>query len=263
MEPLQPRYEGGIVAGLAGGAEDFTLMWAETLLRQIDRVQAARTDHQRLGRWFERYDETEGAPDGAELAAASRTLWAEQHTLIWMSNQLRQWSDRLHTELREAADVEARGEGQVDEAQGDENRGPVDELDTADPPWLRDLRNAVEHLNDATIVLTRTEHPAVPDTTDGADFSVTPITTSVDATPGEMPAKKKNDKNRSLRALPGSTLKLVTSDDGPLFGLIDIDDLRVQAESAVRGVQALQAEREREAMAEAEDRYWEYFRDDG
>jgi hypothetical protein len=116
----------GIVYGLAGGAEDFVLMWAEALVRQLGRVDAAWERYRLVGRSFEHDEEMDGGASGADLTKASRQLWSEQHTLIWTAHQLHRWVTRLATE------VEA-------------------ELESKPPAALVDLRNALERLDVAQI----------------------------------------------------------------------------------------------------------------
>jgi hypothetical protein len=99
----------------------FVRTWAEAVLREVKRVRKIRKkdaedsrDHDRMEDW---------SPTQEDLERNFRTVWAEEHTLVWAAHQLERWSQRL-----------ARERGQ--------------EPPEADPV-LKSVRNALEHLDDA------------------------------------------------------------------------------------------------------------------
>jgi hypothetical protein len=96
------------------------LMWAEAVVRQVDRVRQQR---KKDGADFHSYDQELGAPMTYEVRRNFRTTQAEEHTLIWAARQLEKWTQRWAIER---------------------DRTP------ADPdPVLADVRNAMEHLYEA------------------------------------------------------------------------------------------------------------------
>jgi hypothetical protein len=56
------------------------LMWAEAVVRQVDRVRQQR---KKDGADFHSYDQELGAPMTYEVRRNFRTTQAEEHTLIW------------------------------------------------------------------------------------------------------------------------------------------------------------------------------------
>ncbi|MEV6900281.1 hypothetical protein [Amycolatopsis sp. NPDC051372] len=97
--------------------------WAEAVLRQAERDNSAWAD---LNQAWDRFDRADGwSSAGDERSKAFRQLWAETHLLVWSARQLESWVARLATE---------RGE-------------PVPTED----PWLKTLRDALEHLNEAEV----------------------------------------------------------------------------------------------------------------
>ena len=144
----------------------FVRAWAESTLRQVERVREVRQEAALLNRQLDR--EWDGDRAKA-LEPLWRQNWTEEHSLVWALHQLERWVSRLARE------------------RGLEPREP-----DAD---LRDLRNALEHLDDA--VLERGHL----------------------AEAGEDPKR-----NRSLRRLPGEKIAIATG--GRLFGTLDLGTLR-------------------------------------
>lgn len=98
----------------------FVRIWAEAVLRQVDRVRAMRKKFHVDDRNYERLEEW--SPTEEDLQRNFRSLWAEEHTLIWAAHQLERWGVRLAQE---------RG-------------GTPPERDDV----LGNVRNALEHLDD-------------------------------------------------------------------------------------------------------------------
>lgn len=99
----------------------FVRAWAEAVLRQLERVRAMRTQDAADSRNYERNEEW--SPTEDHLERNFRSLWTEEHMLVWAARQLEQWSQRLAQE---------RGE-------------QVPQTDKT----LLHLRDALEHLDDA------------------------------------------------------------------------------------------------------------------
>lgn len=171
----------------------FTLMvhsWSESVLRQVDRVREVGRESARLNRQLDRdWD--------SELDAVARGVWrqrwTEEHALVWAIHQLDRWVRRLAKE---------RGEETPEE-----------------DPLLRDVRNALEHLDEA---LFEDEHTAKS---------------------GDDPKM-----NRSLRRLPGGHLGIATG--GKLFGNLELAELEAIARGHLDRLEQEFHEQE-EAMVEA------------
>jgi hypothetical protein len=133
----------------------FVRTWAEAVIRQLERVRDLRemSDADFIAR--EKSEPEWQAVAEEELSHSFRLRWVEEHMLIWASHQLEKWNERL-----------AHGGRQPPQ------RDPV----------LADLRNALEHLDEATFV----EGLALP----GGRGS-----------------------NRSLRRLPGASLGIALGND--------------------------------------------------
>ena len=175
----------GAVTAAEETCRSFVQMWAEAVMRQVDRVREARRKARSLGRAYERMEDW--SPDDLDLARSFRAQWTEEQALVWAAHQVERWARRL---------AEERGE----------EPPPRDQV-------LADLRNALEHLDEAEFE----GHHAVP-----------------------------GDRSRSLRALPGSRLLIATREDGFAFGLIDVSELESRALGVVGTV-------EDELMQEAAD----------
>ena len=145
-------------------------------MRQVKRVRQTRDKAAREGRAYERMDPELG-PDELDLARNDRQRWADEQALVRAAHQLERWTRRLAME---------RGDDPM----------PRDRV-------LADLRNALEHLDEADFV-------------GGA------------AVPGEG--------SRSLAALPGGRLSV--SPGGRLaFGLIEVGELERRALALVDAVE--------------------------
>jgi hypothetical protein len=153
----------------------FVQMWAEAVMRQVERVRLVRKKAHSLGRAYERMEDW--SPDELDLARSFRAQWAEEQALVWAAHQVERWARRLAKE---------RGE----------EPPPRDQV-------LADLRNALEHLDEAEFE----GHHAVP-----------------------------GGRSRSLRALPGSRM-LIAARDGLAFGLVDVNELESRALGVVGTVE--------------------------
>lgn len=145
-------------------------------MRQVKHVRQTRDKADRQGRAYERMGPEHG-PDELDLARNARQQWADEHALAWAAHQLERWTRRLAME---------RGEDPM----------PRDRV-------LADLRNALEHLDEADF--------------DGGA-----------AIPGEG--------SRSLASLPGRRL-LMRSGGRLAFGLIEVDELERRALALVDAVE--------------------------
>lgn len=101
----------------------FVQMWAEAVLRQLDRVREMREkDRTDLRNWDRGQ---EGSPTDDDVARNFRILWTEEQILVWAAYQLERWTRRLAIE---------RG------------REP-----TTPDPVLMDVRNALEQLDEVDV----------------------------------------------------------------------------------------------------------------
>jgi hypothetical protein len=188
--------------------ESFVQMWAEAVIRQVQRVHELRARAARDGRNFERNEDW--SPTLDDLAAISRAQWTEEQTLVWAAHQLERWAKRL---------AEERGE---DPPEADE--------------VLTNLRNALEHLDEAEFTNARVPTPGA---VGGWGYSL-----------GASAVPQQGGKNWSLKALPSSGLNISTSEGigSPAFGLIEVGELARRAKAYVQKI-------EDELMAEAES-WW-------
>lgn len=147
----------------------FVRAWAESALRQIDRVREVRQQAARLNRQLDR--EWDASLEKA-LEPLWRQNWTEEHSLVWALHQLERWASRLARE-----------------------RGVEP---TAHNAELRDLRNALEHLDEAVL---NKGHLAEA---------------------GDDPKT-----NRSMRRVAGGNISIATG--GKLFGRLDLGDLETTA----------------------------------
>lgn len=143
----------------------FVRAWAESALRQVERLREISARAATLNRQLDRDWDAELE---STLEPLWRQNWTEAHSLVWALHQLERWATRLASE---------RG---VEPKEAD--------------PQLRDLRNALEHLDEA--VLEKGHLAEAGDDTRA---------------------------NRSLRRLAGGSLSIATG--GRLFGLLNLDDL--------------------------------------
>lgn len=102
--------------------------WAESVMRQVERVRALRKKSHSMGRAYERGF----GPDELDLARIARELFAEEHALVWAAHQVERWAQRLAEERCD-------------------DPPPHDEV-------LANVRNALEHLDEADFE----GHHAVP-----------------------------------------------------------------------------------------------------
>jgi hypothetical protein len=145
-------------------------------VRHVKQVRQTRDKAAREGRAYEKMGPEMG-PDELDLARNARQRWADEQALVWAAHQLERWTRRLALER-------------------DQDPVPRDKV-------LADLRNALEHLDEA-------------DFAGGA------------AIPGEG--------SRSLAALPGGRLSL-RSGGGLAFGLIEVGELERRALALVDAVE--------------------------
>jgi hypothetical protein len=210
--PWRYLRSGSAVSLARVGADDdeqlcqtFVQMWAEAVMRQVQRVNELRAKAARDGRNYERLEEW--SPTLDDLAANSRAQWTEEQTLVWAAHQLEKWAERLAAERFEAPPA-------------------TDEV-------LANLRSALEHPYDADFT---NEVQPMPGTMGGWVYSM-----AGSAVPGEG---KKNRALRALPSsrLDISTVEGVGL---PAFGLIDVDELERRATAYVRKIEdALMADAE-------------------
>src|SRR4051794_18548309 len=162
------RRVGQAVSAAEETAEPLVDVWVEGVRRLVPEVQAVRDS-----RAMDRNDSWPPLT-GHDMFANWRRLWAAQHHLVWAAHQLERWVARLARERRKK----------------------VPKPD----PVLADLRNALEHLDEADL-----------------DEST--------ATASSNPARTK-----SLRKLLGSQLLIGTgANPGRLFDLIDSEEIEQRA----------------------------------
>jgi Family of unknown function (DUF6308) len=181
----------------------FIDVWAEEVRRLARSVQTIREKHAQDLRAAE-YGE-DWSPTDHDLYERFGRLWAAQHHLIWAAHQLERWVARLTRD---------RGEPP-----------PVPD------PVLADLRNALEHLDEAVL--------------DGSSAS----------------AGTDSKANRSLRRLPGSRLLIGTAGSSLLFEIVDPAEIERRALSIATTSDELMAEAEWLA-ADLVHRYFEGRQDD-
>ncbi|MEU2135304.1 hypothetical protein [Streptomyces sp. NPDC018352] len=180
-------------------AKSMVQIWAEAVVRQAARARAIRKKDDTDFRNYERGEDGSSALEN-ELGSSWRTRWAEEHTLVWSAHQLEQWTIRL-------ADV--RGE---------------------DPPAvnenLKNVRNALEHLNEMDLTETTASAPS--------------------------PRRKNDPRGRSLREhFPNETLVLGLGGQ-TLFQLLDPEALDKSAVEILRKVREdLDVDRLRQQEADA------------
>ncbi|WP_433916923.1 hypothetical protein [Streptomyces sp. NBC_01744] len=102
-------------------AAHFVQVWAEAVLRQAARTREVRKRSAIDERAWERQDDWPGLQT-EQIEANWRTVWAEEHTLVWSAYQLERWQARLAKERGEPAPPENKP--------------------------LRLARNALEHLDE-------------------------------------------------------------------------------------------------------------------
>lgn len=163
-------------------ARFFVRTWAEAVLRQAARARAIRHTAEQNSRNYDRMEDW--SPPLHVLEEDFRTQWAEEHQLIWAAHQLERWDARLRRE------------------RGQQPR-PKD-------LFLKTLRDALEHLDDAEFINGRAVAP--------------PILT-----------KRDKSRGRALRDLPGGVLDLVLGGRALVGGVLPqaIEERALQAVRAV------------------------------
>lgn len=168
----------------------FARAWAERLTTQIEAAKTASHRLQEIDRQIEYMEDWSSSESDYE--SAFRALWVECVLTVWIADGLHRWLGRLAKEI------------------GEDPPTPI--------PLLRDLRNALMHLDEASL---DEEGPY-------ADPQGTGI------------------KGKSLRELPKARLLIRTWSPGSrLFDLIDVDQLDTMARKLLD-----QLEAELDAMAE-------------
>lgn len=174
-------------------AQFFIRTWAEAVLRQAARARTIRHTAEQDSRNYDRMEDW--SPPAYVLEENFRTQWAEEHQLIWVAHQLERWDARLRRE---------RGQ-----------RPRPKDL------FLKTLRDALEHLDDAEFVNGQAVAP--------------PILT-----------KEDKSKGRALRNLPGGVLDLLLG-GGTLVG--GVLPLAIE-ERALQIVRAVEEELVEEQLGE-------------
>lgn len=169
-------------------------IWAEAVLRQAESYRQAWS---RLRKAWEQFDRAAGDGDGLldedGRSGAFRQLWAEAHLLVWSARHLELWTARLAKERHE----------------------PVPAAD----PWLKTLRDALEHLDEAEFL----------------NGSAVPGQPALDAL--KDGDKWKDPRWRALLALPGKFLETSIADDGRLFKLVDPERLEQTARNTLERIE--------------------------
>ena len=169
-------------------ASGLTRTWAEAVLRQLKLVKEKRD----VWHYYSVELDMGGEWCLPAIRATFRELWSAEHALVWMAYQMQKWVTRL---------------GQ--EAAGDPHRSYIAEkLDTSEDGLLRDLRNALEHLNEAHFADSRAVPPAI-----------------------------KGKRSWSLKRLPKQSLWIALGHH-KLFGLIDLDVLEQRARAILKVLDA-------------------------
>jgi hypothetical protein len=169
-------------------AEALVDVWVEEVRRLVPEVRAVREKYDRDSRAMDRNDSWPPLTE-QDMFANWRRLGAAQHHLVWAAHQLERWVARLAREER--------------------RRVPKPD------PVLADLRNALEHLDEADL----------------SEFT---------ATASSNPARTK-----SLRKLPGGQLLIGTGGNPRrLFDLIDSAEIEQRAWAITTSTDRLEQEAE-------------------
>ncbi|SEP29678.1 hypothetical protein [Trujillonella endophytica] len=185
-------------------AEALVDVWVEEVRRLVPEVQAVREKYDRDSRAMDRNDSWPPLTE-EDMFANWRRLWAAQHHLVWAAYQLERWVARLARERRQ--------------------KKPKPD------PVLADLRNALEHLDEADL------------------DEFTAMATSNPA------------RTTSLRKLPGGQLLIGTGGNPRrLFNLIDSAEIEERAWAVTTSTDRLEQEGEdyaHDLMARGEWPPWE------
>lgn len=185
----------------------FVRTWAEEVLRQIARVEEVRKS---VSAHYRMLGDEPGITEDF-LEESFREQWAAEHTLVWAAFQLERWRDRLDLE-RSAKDEE---EGTPEEIRREPDR------------QLRQVRNVLEHLDEADFVDGRAVAPPLKEPDDKVkDCPAGP----------RCPRKRRQpqDNHRALRKLDGLDISL---QDGASFCGVESAELRERALGVVRSVE--------------------------
>jgi hypothetical protein len=110
-----------------------TRTWAEAVLRNVASMRRLRERADLQIRQAE-YGE-DWSPTAEDIAVTFREHWAAEHTLVWSAAQHHTWAIRLASELV-----------------GDHRRARIaNSVDATNNRLLKDLRTALEHLDDANV----------------------------------------------------------------------------------------------------------------
>jgi hypothetical protein len=178
--------------------DDIPLMlarsWADATFEMLELSRKRRSDYRSISRTYDRMDGD--AVDLAMLHRAIREVWSTDCLLILSASNLEAWIRKLYRARRRKLPEPLK--------------------------HLKQLRNAIEHLDDANI--------------DEETWTAT--------------ARLQQSKKSGIGALPNQELAIGISGDGLLFGILSHDDL----EGLVRG---LLSELSQELDDYAQD-WWEF-----
>jgi hypothetical protein len=165
----------------------FVRMWAEAVIRQLKRVREQQ-EKSAGDLWLYDHEPLGIAPTNEDLQRNFRVRWAEEHMLIWAAHQLERWVKRLAI---------------------DRGKTPP-----APDPVLADVRNAMEHLDEADF----DEHGT--------------------AVPGSL------GPNWSLRRLPNAQLAIGVGGGRIGGGILAVEELVERALAVVNKIEAEEYARE-------------------
>lgn len=195
---IEPQLSGDFSMPDANGdhALMFARAWAERLDAELPSALDAVSAFALKIRQAE-YGE-DWSPNDREIDAAFRRMWTANVTLVWTAFQVERWTARLAAE--------------------------ADEEVPAPVQYLQDLRNALEHLDEAAFV-------------DG------------DAV---VPGVERKRKGWSLAKLPRERLPIASwRPGGNLFGLLDVDAIRTLATGLTGRLDALMDQLVEDYMVQA------------
>ncbi|MFE1909429.1 hypothetical protein ACFW96_38045 [Streptomyces gardneri] len=162
-------------------AAEFVQRWAEAVLRQAARTRAVRKKTAADDRAYDRNEEW--SPSFWQIEANYRELWTEEHMLVWSAHQLERWQARLAKERNQPVPPENKD--------------------------LRNVRNALEHLDEAAL----------------GGYTATP------------PEGAGWGQGRSLRNLPDKMMSLDVAGSGTLFEVLDRGMIETAALAVVKSIE--------------------------